>query len=536
MSLIRRYPGGIPFTRDMKSLFFGRKEDTKRLHRLCSLEPLVVMYGKSGLGKSSLINADLIPELEENPANVPLLFRFSAWTENSTSSPMELTIKRLSDLETESDTLDRLAPEDQSLWKMVKAYQFAQPDKRLILIFDQFEELFSYPKKEVKAFKKQIAELLRNRLPHKYEQILDIMTEVDDSFLSQEEEDHLYAPIHVRILFIIRSDKMNLLDQLSDYLPSILKNNHELSALSEKGAMDALIEPARIQEGKFFSQAFEYGEEAKKRIMDFLKDPITGRVEAIQLQILCTSFEDKIAENNWSAITEERIGDLKEIVDNYYHDKLGKIKSDERRAQAAKLIEDGLVDKNREQRLTLHESQIYDLFEADPDLLETLIDCHLLRRELAPNGGYNYELSHDTLIGPALSAKQKRLELERLEQEIRFGKEKEEELRIEHKKRMRARSYVIGIGIAAILMAGVSIYAINQSKLAQNNLLKYKTERIERLIRDANTYMTAEEWDLAKEKLKEADELDDANSKSKIAELIKKIREEQNQQADPLAK
>ena len=59
-----RYPGIRPFERKDQAIFFGRDTDIEHLSRIISLEKFVVLNGKSGLGKSSLLNAGVIPELE----------------------------------------------------------------------------------------------------------------------------------------------------------------------------------------------------------------------------------------------------------------------------------------------------------------------------------------------------------------------------------------------------------------------------------------------------------------------------------------
>lgn len=60
---MNRYPGIRPFRQDERHLFFGRNADAERLLRN---EQVVVLYGKSGYGKSSLLNAGLYLRLQED--------------------------------------------------------------------------------------------------------------------------------------------------------------------------------------------------------------------------------------------------------------------------------------------------------------------------------------------------------------------------------------------------------------------------------------------------------------------------------------
>ncbi|HFA49352.1 MAG TPA: hypothetical protein ENJ95_10080, partial [Bacteroidetes bacterium] len=83
-----RYPGVQPFTTGQANVFFGREHDTSELYRMLRREPLVVLYGKSGLGKSSLINAGIIPECRKTGEFAPITIRFGAWTEGTVDTPL----------------------------------------------------------------------------------------------------------------------------------------------------------------------------------------------------------------------------------------------------------------------------------------------------------------------------------------------------------------------------------------------------------------------------------------------------------------
>ena len=60
-----RYPGGRPFADDPldQRLFFGRTPEAEELFHRIAAAPLLVLYGKSGLGKTSLLQAGVFPRL-----------------------------------------------------------------------------------------------------------------------------------------------------------------------------------------------------------------------------------------------------------------------------------------------------------------------------------------------------------------------------------------------------------------------------------------------------------------------------------------
>ncbi len=61
------FPGLQSFTRDEAAIFFGRGKDIRKIHTQLSHEqPLILVSGKKGIGKSSLFAAGLAPRLESS--------------------------------------------------------------------------------------------------------------------------------------------------------------------------------------------------------------------------------------------------------------------------------------------------------------------------------------------------------------------------------------------------------------------------------------------------------------------------------------
>src|SRR5688572_8719726 len=59
------WPGLASFTEDLRGFFFGREKETEELVRLIRRNTLTVLFGQSGLGKSSLLQAGAFPLLRE---------------------------------------------------------------------------------------------------------------------------------------------------------------------------------------------------------------------------------------------------------------------------------------------------------------------------------------------------------------------------------------------------------------------------------------------------------------------------------------
>ncbi|MBX2998888.1 MAG: AAA family ATPase [Caldilineaceae bacterium] len=139
------YQGLHPFERAHAVFFFGRESITERLLETVRARPFVTLIGPSGSGKSSLIQAGLLPKLTEfthvvsfRPGEDPfraLAEAFQPLLSLEQSAPDWATLLRqqargLQDL---ADNLDLLP----------KGEAASAAERRLLLIVDQFEELFT---------------------------------------------------------------------------------------------------------------------------------------------------------------------------------------------------------------------------------------------------------------------------------------------------------------------------------------------------------------------------------------------------------
>jgi hypothetical protein len=196
--------------------------------------------------------------------------------------------------------------------------------------------------------------------------------------------------------------------------------------------------------------------------MDFLTDEHNGKIESTQLQIVCHSIEKKVIQQNIQVVTPEHLGDLKNIIVNYYDEIISTIEPEGQRDKARRLIEEGLIFEKDEIRLSLFEGQIEETFGVTNDTLRKLVNSHLLRSEEREKGKYIYELSHDTLVEPVLQAKAWRLMHERAEKEQLVALERERLLEVERRKALaerKKRQAAARLAFASFLLSIVAIVA-----------------------------------------------------------------------------
>ncbi|MGM0455082.1 MAG: AAA family ATPase [Cyanobacteriota bacterium] len=122
----------------------GRAEDVKHLlNRLHERQnKLLVVHGESGVGKSSLVNAGLLPILREQVfeggrGGVPIVLRvYENWSEQLTEVIEQEGQKHFCRLDKREDGTSPLAVSQAILVELEKHHH------QVILVFDQFEEFF----------------------------------------------------------------------------------------------------------------------------------------------------------------------------------------------------------------------------------------------------------------------------------------------------------------------------------------------------------------------------------------------------------
>ncbi|HEV7747675.1 MAG TPA: hypothetical protein VGO56_21930 [Pyrinomonadaceae bacterium] len=415
-TLRARYPGSRPFTQDDEALFFGRVEDITKLTTFITVEKLTVLYGKSGLGKTSLLTAGVLPILENEHQYCIIPVRFGSFTHDNRKHPLDIVEEQLAGRIQQNTFLSLIESEDISLWQRLKNQELTLPTQpTFLLVFDQFEELFTYPE-GVTDFAEALGDLLYGRLPKDFQRALRLATRNKADLLTPEQSEFLDRPLKLKVVMSIRSDRMSLLDSLSSQIPHILLNCYELKPLSRTQAQEAITGPAQ-KAGEFHSPPFIYKPEALKKLLNYLTQQDTKSIESFQLQILCQYIEENIViARNDVDVEEQDLGELEAIYRNYYDNSINKVGTEDEQRKARIFIEEGLIFAPQQRRITLYEGQIHSQFDISPELLRKLADTHLIRSEPHSSGGYMYELSHDTLVAPILKAKAQRYQSEKLKE------------------------------------------------------------------------------------------------------------------------
>ena len=134
------------------------------------------------------------------------------------------------------------------IWQLLhdKEVGFCRPgNPRLVLVLDQFEELFTVgeitPERAAasRAFLETLADVLENRVPEALKARLEVDLELADRL------DFSARPL--KVLLSLRDDFLHRLERWRTRMPSVMDNRFELRLLNGPQALEAVLEPARLR-------------------------------------------------------------------------------------------------------------------------------------------------------------------------------------------------------------------------------------------------------------------------------------------------
>jgi YVTN family beta-propeller protein len=447
--------GPRPFRRSKEDqlLFFGRDDEADEIISLISAHRLVLIYAQSGAGKTSIFNAKVIPMLERLGFEVIPVARVRI-TSTAGFNPSSFDKKSNMEFSDKSNlyihnTLQSINPKinskelmNKTLSEFLNDYFPNQIDEGgdvipQVLIFDQFEELFSfYParwKQQRYDFFNQITQALERNSS-------------------------------LKIVFIIREDYIAEFDPYVRLLPEKLRPRFRLERLREESALSAIKGPLMATGVTLDSDdGSELEEEIKKIVNNLMKmqieDPSGGSysvdgefVEPIHLQVVCQRWWKNrfVHGNNKRQI--EQLGDLTDVdkaLEDFYLEAIhraisldairftGVNERDVREWCGGRLITSSGT------RGIVHRGSNYTE-GMNNKVVDILADEHLIRREWRA-GSIWYELTHDRLIKPI--------------KDSNYVWQHQQDLR-KSKRSFRLRIAIPIIGVAVILaLIGLSQYS-----------------------------------------------------------------------------
>ena len=183
------YRGLSAFTEEHEHLFFGREKFVQQLVDAVKQQqnPLVPVIGASGSGKSSVVLAGLIPRLRAEGNWLIESFRPQSQPFYELASALVLACyPELKEEECKNDRKKRVTElfdqfeRNRKLWQEVRDILKEHPGKRLLLVVDQFEELYALDNKQ--EFVNALLEAIK--LNPRFKLVLTIRTDFLDYIIN----------------------------------------------------------------------------------------------------------------------------------------------------------------------------------------------------------------------------------------------------------------------------------------------------------------------------------------------------------------
>lgn len=332
-------------------LFYGRDAEIENICSQIVSHRSFLLYGRSGVGKSSILRAGLMPELQSRGHIV--------FTIRSFTDPLHQIAQALA----------KAAPapvaDDMSLTDLVDQYKSASPDQSVIIMLDQFEEFFL---------------LLDDQSRHDFIETVGTLTAAR------------IPP--VRFVFVLREDMLAEMNRFKHVLPEIYHHEYRLNRLSRTQAAQAITAPLQ-KAGCAFEPALV------ERLLDDLSE--NKDIDPPHLQIVCDTLYDARDDRNSITVSAyENLGGASQILAEYLTRVLRRFNAVDLTTVQQILL--SLISAD-EQRLVLREQDLADRIHqhgnltGDPlsTLIEELVAARVVRRR--SQGGESWlELAHECLI------------------------------------------------------------------------------------------------------------------------------------------
>ncbi len=397
-----RYPGAQPFSDNdfSRRVFFGRGSASRMLADKVLANRMVIVYARSGLGKTSLLQAGVAPRLREED-HLPLFVRVN----DLRNGPSQGVLEAIPG-EAHRQGIEYVPGLPESLWSFFKSAEFWRGDLLLtpVLVLDQFEELFTLQSEQARAhFLDQLSYLTRGVRPPSATPSVAELSE---------------HPPAVRIVLSLREDYLGFLEEAAEHIPQILDARFRLAPLDLHAAKEAIVGPAAVRDPDLETRPFALDSHAITSILDYLSQRRTRTigetrryVEPFQLQLVCRRIEQIAAARQAASgpdltITMADLGGeagLTRTLRDFYREAIRSLPDSHHRRASHRLCEEYLISPEG-RRLSLEENELRRQLDLPKETLSQLVASRLLRSENRSESTY-YELSHDALVEPIFASR-----------------------------------------------------------------------------------------------------------------------------------
>ena len=381
------------------SIFYGRSKETEALVDIIINNRFTILYGPSGVGKSSLLNAGICPRLSENnyfvvDVSMRLL---DLESEVSISSQILSQIKecaRENDVDiTPLSKKEPIEDYEDSLWYFFHTNEFWSAKNELLIplvIIDQFEDIFKDEN--------------RNDIPQSFFSNLDDLSNVVPPLSIRDKikdiEDFRYnQSSDFRFVFSLREDYLPRLDDYvySINIPELRKSRYGITLMNSDQAREVILGPG---EGIV-------SETVADKIISILsaqssQNRFSHKIEPFLLSLFMYRIYIEMSNRQLPSISEDLINKIgADVVNDYYVESMKKVSS-----RAMKYLEDVLLTP-KGHRDSISYDKLMESGKVTEGELKSLLSARIIKKNTVNNVD-RFEFTHDILSQYAQKNKEQR--------------------------------------------------------------------------------------------------------------------------------
>jgi len=503
------WPGLESFQEDERAFFFGRERESTALVQHVLDAAVTVLYGRSGLGKTSLLRAGLFPLLREQrllPEQrfLPVYVRFEV---KPGAPPLARQLHQSVHDSIRAELPGAVLPSDEeSLWEYLHRRDIRlrnAENERLtpVIVLDQFEELFTLGERApdlVEAFRNDLGDLAENRIPAD----LSSRIEADESVAARFD----LRSRNYKLLISLREDYLPDLEEWCRLIPALGRARIRLLPLNRDDAFDAVHQPAkdlmtaalakRVVDIVAGENLHREGETAVADVEHRGDGQGASYLEPALLSLFCRELNEERKRLGQERFEEQLVESGKSgILSNYYSACVRDL------PHAAEFVEDQLITEKGFRNSYAREDAVPSILTDDE--LDRLIGSRLLRI-VEYHGAQRIELTHDVLTrvvrehrdrrrgeeekaALAARAEQERQAVEQaavqreaeLDRERRFERERRLESERAAARRFRWLSVALAAAcVVAVVLAVIAWISANTARRATKDAIGARNEAL----------------------------------------------------------
>lgn len=444
------WPGLVSYSGEDQAFFHGRSEEINRIAECLDSSTLACLYGPSGVGKSSILQAGVGNYLRSQ-GGFPIFVLLDHGPQAG-SFTSQIASRVITEARSAHTEIVEVAPradiaDEETLWEFFHRHEFWSPRNehlKPILILDQFEELFtlSLDSERTSRLIHELGDLAENSPPAVLQETL------------RSTNTRLPYPIDTveyRILVSLREDFLAHLESATSGIPAFKRNRFALLPLRGAQALDIVRIPGKHVVADGVAEAIVEAVTNSSDVRGNQNLPLEARIVSPPLlSLMCRELNEQRITSNSEQITVELVEQQeKHILHAFYVASMALVPP-----STAACIEDKLLSPSGHRIPCAIENLLAEkILQSDIDTL--VKEGRILRIE--ERGGLSFvEFSHDILTTEASKSREERMtqrKTQECEQSLCAQLEVDQRQRLQKKKLWATQ---IALLVVIALFAGLS--------------------------------------------------------------------------------